>query len=74
MNENKLSNQQIVLYKDVEFGSTAFVNAFRYVDEPIIQFSTSISCLYVVPDVIGGKFSDLGMDFISSEIVVFNVS
>ena len=74
MNENKFTNQQIILYEDVKLGPTAFVNAFSDVDKPSIQFFAGISVLDVISNVIRCEFSDLGMDFISLEIVVLNVT
>ena len=74
VNQHQLADQEVVLHKDVKLASASFVHAFRYVDEPSVQFSAGVPGLDVVADIIRCQFCDLGVYLVSAEVVVFDVS
>ena len=52
MDEDQLSNKEIVGHENVEFSSTGLVHTFAKVEEPRVQLLTCVARFDVVADVI----------------------
>ncbi len=74
MDEDQLSNKEVVGHEDVEFGSAGLVHTFAKVEEPSVQFLACVARFDVVSNVIGLKFSDLGVDFVTAEVPILDVA
>ena len=74
VNQHQFADKQVVLHEDVEFCTAAFIHAFCDVNEPRVQFAAGVSRLDVVAHVVGRQFGDLGVNFVSSEVVILDVS
>ena len=74
VDEDQLSDQEIVGHEDIEFGSAGFVHALAEVKEPRVQFLAGVAGLDVVPNVIRFEFRDLGVDLVSAEVPILDVA
>ena len=74
MDEDQLSDQEIVGHEDVKFGSAGFVHALAKVQEPRVQFLAGVAGFDVVPNVVRFEFRDLGVNLVPAEVPVFDVA